>query len=158
VLYLFLVPVLGVFQTLVQIIKEPSMARDRKGVLIIAIIHVFGFLLGNTLMTHTLNARTEAYHGKKIVEWSGGHPSDLVFRRLRNTEPGSIEAYRYIVQHGFGSMVSKAAERLGSIGNPNQDVDILRIASGRAGAGDPEVSEVVDAAIKALEERMGPDT
>jgi hypothetical protein len=54
-------------------------------------------------------------------------------------------------------MVSEAAERLGSIGDPTQDVDILRIASGRAGGGDPEVSEAVDRAIKALEKRMGPD-
>ena len=156
-LALVLVPVLGVFQTVVPIIKKPSMPRARKGVLIIAIVHVFGFLLGNTLMTYTLNARTEAYHGKKIVEWSGGHPSNLVFRRLRNTEPGSIEAYRYIVQHGSGPMVSEAAERLGSIGDPTLDVDILHIAGGRAGGGDPEVSEAVDRAIKALEKRMGPD-
>jgi hypothetical protein len=157
-LCLFLVPVLGVFQTLVQIIKKPSMARNRKGVLIIAIVHVFGFLHGNTLMTPILNARTEAYYAEKIVEWSGRHPSDLAFRRLRNTEPDSIEAYRYIVQHGSGRIVAVAAERLGSIGDPNQDLDILRIASGRAGGGDPKVSEAVDEAIKALEKRMGPDS
>jgi hypothetical protein len=149
---------LGVFQTLVQIIKKPSMARNRKGVLIIAIVHVFGFLHGNTLMTPILNARTEAYYAEKIVELSGRHPSDLAFRRLRNTEPDSIEAYRYIVHHGSGRIVAVAAERLGSIGDPNQDLDILRIASGKAGGGDPKVSEAVDEAIKALEKRMGPDS
>jgi hypothetical protein len=155
---LVLVPVLGICQTLVQILKEPSIARVRKGVLIIAIIQVFAALHGNSLMTHKLNARTEAYYAEKIVEWSGRHPSDLAFRRLRNKEPDSIEAYRYIVQHGSGPMVSEAAERLGSIGVPNQDTDILRIASGRAGGGDPKVSDAVDRAIKALEERKGPDT
>jgi hypothetical protein len=152
---LVLVPIFGFFKAIVQRQKEPALGIVRKCVLVIGLAHVISAIVGTGMTVHTLRNRTETEY---VVKWSGSGHIRPQFQLLRNEEPGSIEAYRYIVQNGFGPMVSEAAERLGSIGDPTQDVDILRIAGGRASAGDSKVSEAVDAAIKALEKRMGPDS
>jgi hypothetical protein len=76
-------------------------------------------VVGSLLMAMTLTlmgwsvyqsrTRTEAQF---IVQWPGSAQAVGAFARLQKREPASLSEYRYIVQHGRGAYVRRAAERI----------------------------------------------
>lgn len=152
VIPLALPPLYATLRALRTTTENVALARVRQIVLLIGLVHVVAGGVGIALLVQTLRTRTDA---KYICEWSGTAPGLARFRALRQQEPGSIDAYRYIVQHGSGWIVAETAERLGNIGDPEHDADVLRLARTNA-KGDKALLSAIDAALQALQKRRGP--
>jgi hypothetical protein len=61
-----------------------------------------------------------------IVQWPGaGISSVTLLEQLKEKEPASLDDYRYILEHGKGFILIRAAERVAIIGDPENDSKIL---------------------------------
>jgi len=124
------------------------MARARKVIILLAVVHGIAGATGLWLLVHTLRTRTDAGY---ICEWSGTAPGLARFAMLRKQEPASIDSCRYVIEHGSGWIVGKAAARLGEIGDATRDAQLLREASAKS---EQAVRTQIDEALSSLERKI----
>jgi len=124
VLLLFAPPIRGFVRSLVPSVSA-ELDRGVRATRIVGWIHVCGVLCATALMVHTHLTRTPEEY---ISEWGFAGPGQQYFQELRGEEPGSLTAYRYLVQHANVVVACRAAKRIGEIGEPDRDVPLLRAA------------------------------
>ena len=66
--------------------------------------------------------------GQYIVKWSSSGFAQSMHERLKEQEPTSLADYRYILEHGRGSILIFVGERIAIIGDPESDTKRLEQA------------------------------
>ena len=146
VLLLFAPPIRGFVMSL---FPSPELGRGVRATRIVGWVHLCGVLCATALMVHThLTRTTEEY----ISKWGFSGPGRQRLQELRGEEPRSLDAYRYILQHGNDAVACAAAERIGEIGEPDRDVPLLREALVRLGGPGPFTSRL-EGGLERLENR-----
>ena len=111
VLPLFAAPIRG-FVTSLFLSPSPEIGRGVHATRIVGALHMFGVLCATVLMVHThLTRRPEEF----VSKWGMNGPGQQYFQTLRGEEPRSLNAYRYLVQHGNDVVATAAAERIAEI-------------------------------------------
>ena len=151
VLPLFVPSVLGFVRS-----WRPSLgnvgSRGEMTIQIAGCVHVVGVLCATTLLVHShLNPKPERY----ICKWRIGPRVAKLFRELRATEPRSLAAYRYVIQHAsWGLSAVKAAERIGEIGEPGDIVLLRQILSRSPENENPLAFSTISNAVSRLQSRQ----
>jgi hypothetical protein len=115
-------------------------------------VHVVGVLCATTLLVHShLYPKPELY----ICKWRIGPQVSKLFRELRATEPSSLPAYRYVMQHAsWGPSAVKATERIGEIGEPGDIVLLRRTLSRFSENENPIAFSTISTAVGRLQFRQ----
>jgi uncharacterized membrane protein len=85
----------------------------------IGVSHLIGVACAAVLMMHTHFTRTSE---KFIVAWEFTYIAKQKFQELEALGPQSLAAFRYIKEHGTGTIAAKAAERIKEIEGSQNDV------------------------------------
>jgi hypothetical protein len=111
VLPLFAPPLRG-FVTSLFLSPSPETGRGVHAARIVGWLHMCGVLCATILMVHTHLTRTPE---EFVSKWGMNGPGQQHFQALRGDEPRSLNAYRYLVQHGNDTVANAAAERIAEI-------------------------------------------
>lgn len=96
----------------------------RRATRIVGAMHLFGIIGAMALLINSHLTRTPEQY---IAKWGFHGLGRQRFKDLRDKEPRSLDAYRFLVQRGGSSyVVVEAVERIGEIGEPGRDIPLIR--------------------------------